>query len=77
MSTCSSLPPGRPAFGKHLIGSGLLLATLLSCSAWAGSSEYSYDSLGRLISIQYSDGTLITYTYDNSGNRSVVSIYHP
>ena len=30
--------------------------------------QYSYDSLGRVISVVYPDKTKITYTYDKNGN---------
>ncbi|MCL2761519.1 MAG: RHS repeat protein, partial [Desulfuromonadales bacterium] len=32
-------------------------------------STYTYDTLNRLKSVQYEDGTVITYTYDQAGNR--------
>jgi YD repeat-containing protein len=32
------------------------------------SVEYTYDDLGRLIRAEYSNGTVITYTYDAAGN---------
>lgn len=35
-------------------------------------AQYSYDALGRLIRVELSDGTLITYTYDAAGNRTQV-----
>lgn len=37
--------------------------------AASGSATYTYDDLGRLVQIDYSDGTSIVYTYDAAGNR--------
>lgn len=36
----------------------------------AGSVSYTYDTLGRLTQASYSNGTVIVYTYDASGNRT-------
>lgn len=44
--------------------------TLLSGVSQAGSVVYAYDSLGRLTSVTYSNGVVITYNYDAAGNRS-------
>jgi len=35
----------------------------------AAAIQYSYDSLNRLTSVTYPDGTTIAYTYDSAGNR--------
>ena len=35
----------------------------------AAATSYTYDSLNRLTQTTYSDGTVITYTYDAAGNR--------
>lgn len=37
--------------------------------ALAGSAVYTYDSLGRLSKVTYSNGVVVTYTYDAAGNR--------
>jgi uncharacterized protein RhaS with RHS repeats len=37
------------------------------------SASYTYDALGRIVSIVYTDGvktTTVTYSYDASGNRA-------
>ncbi|WP_082219273.1 RHS repeat domain-containing protein [Massilia sp. NR 4-1] len=54
-------------FRKCLVG---LLAALAATAAFAGSAIYTYDSLGRVTKIVYSNGVVITYTYDAAGNRS-------
>lgn len=42
--------------------------------AQAGSATYSYDSLGRLVKVVYSNGAVITYTYDAAGNRTAAVV---
>jgi hypothetical protein len=36
----------------------------------ADTTNYVYDELNRLIRVEYGDGTIIEYIYDNTGNRS-------
>jgi YD repeat-containing protein len=43
---------------------------LSACAALAGSAANSYDSLGRLVKVTYSNGIVINYVYDASGNRT-------
>lgn len=52
---------------RWVTGIGL---ALISCAALAGSANYSYDSLGRLNVIQYSNGVSVFYYYDAAGNRT-------
>ena len=75
MSVSSSSPPTRPAPGKLPIRAGMLLAALFSYPSWAGSATYGYDALGRLISVTYGNGAMITYTYDSAGNRAATYVY--
>jgi len=42
--------------------------------SYAASAQFIYDSLNRLIQIRYSDGTAITYSYDQAGNRIAENI---
>lgn len=51
------------------------VATFLSCLCAASAStaapiEYRYDALGRVVSVIYSGGQTIKYTYDAAGNRT-------
>lgn len=59
------------ASGRRTWKAGLMLAgLLLSGSALAGSVSYTYDVLGRLAKATYSNGVVITYSYDAAGNRT-------
>jgi YD repeat-containing protein len=40
----------------------------------ADSATYTYDSLGRLVTTAYANGTTITYTYDAGDNRANVTV---
>ncbi len=54
----------------------LAVATLASIvlamagGALAGTTTYKYDAKGRLIEVDYPNGTVVTYTYDAAGNRT-------
>ena len=67
-----------PSTPRYRLRRGLLLSSLLCCllgaasAVHAGSVTYAYDTLGRLTSLTYSNGVVITYTYDAAGNRSSV-----
>jgi YD repeat-containing protein len=50
-----------------------LITMILVTPAFAATATYQYDKLNRLISETYSDGTVISYKYDESGNRTQVS----
>lgn len=38
----------------------------------ADSADYTYDSLGRIKTVTFANGTIITYNYDPAGNRTSV-----
>jgi len=38
--------------------------------AFAGTTTYKYDALGRVIEVDYPDGTKVFYQYDAAGNRT-------
>jgi len=48
---------------------------LVGFSAQAGTIAYTYDALGRLATVTYSDGTVITYSYDAAGNRTAYVVH--
>ncbi len=39
---------------------------------YAGSANYTYDNLGRVTKVTYSNGKSVTYSYDAAGNRVTV-----
>lgn len=47
-----------------------LLTTAMSGPALSDSVDYTYDTLGRLTTVTYSSGVIITYVYDAAGNRT-------
>jgi len=60
---------------RILVASGLatallFLSTGIVSQAFAGTTTYKYDTLGRVIEVDYPDGSIITYTYDKAGNRT-------
>jgi uncharacterized protein RhaS with RHS repeats len=72
---------GRMTLGRAWQAVGVVASiALLTFSAAAFSAtftKYTYDAMGRLTKVVYSDGhtitTTVTYTYDAAGNRRVVS----
>lgn len=55
-------------FFTILISIFILLAWNSSLST-AENILYQYDNLNRLVRVEYSNGTIISYTYDAAGNR--------
>jgi len=51
-----------------------LLCLLWCASGIAGTAQYTYDNLNRLVQVQYDDGTTIQYSYDAAGNRLVKQV---
>ncbi|MBI5233752.1 MAG: RHS repeat protein, partial [Deltaproteobacteria bacterium] len=47
----------------------VVFITLLACAP-AFAATYTHDNANRLTSIDYGDGTTITYTYDANGNMT-------
>lgn len=48
----------------------ITVAALAAGSAMAGNTTYKYDALGRVIEVDYPDGSIVYYQYDAAGNRT-------
>ena len=62
----------RRSAAAALVAAGLTMAAP-SASAQSAGVSYSYDALGRVVSVTYSNGANVTYTYDAAGNRTAVT----
>ena len=53
-------------------------AALVSAPVQAATATaYTYDTLGRVATVTYPNGTIITYSYDPAGNRTQVVTVAP
>jgi YD repeat-containing protein len=52
---------------------GALAAALLAAGA-ARADTYTYDALGRLVTVVSASGGTRTYTYDAAGNRTAITV---
>lgn len=71
----ANLNTKKGIIGMHTTLKPLLLLIALFCLvfsavAQAGTTSYQYDEFHRLKQVERPDGTVITYTYDNLGNRT-------
>ena len=57
-----------------LIGPLFLFCLFCARPGLAGTAQYTYDNLNRLVQVQYDDGTTIQYSYDAAGNRLVKQV---
>ena len=48
----------------------VILLALTAVPSHASGITYTYDALGRVITLTYDNGTQITYAYDAAGNRT-------
>ena len=60
----------RVAIMAACLGVSLGLATVATAQ---GATQYTYDSLGRVTSVDYGAGKTISYSYDKAGNRTRVT----
>lgn len=58
-----------PTAARIVIGVFGGAAILLVVARMATAMQYEYDSLNRLTKVTYDDGRIVTYTYDEVGNR--------
>lgn len=77
MHVSSAFPKISINAARIMRNAGFWLGALLlmSGAAVAGTSTYTYDSLGRLTRVVYNNGTTTTtinYSYDAAGNRTSV-----
>jgi len=71
---------GKIVMSSRFIKTTVLVAFLCllpAAPALAGSAQYTYDNLNRLIQVQYNDGTTIQYSYDAVGNCLVKQVTVP
>jgi YD repeat-containing protein len=47
----------------------LAAVMLLAGSGVVSAQQYTYDSVGRVLTVTYPNGATISYTYDRAGNR--------
>jgi len=50
-----------------------IIGSAMFGTAYAGTTTYKYDVQGRIIEIDYPNGAIVKYTYDNAGNRSQIA----
>jgi hypothetical protein len=55
-------------FAVHIL-LGLLLQAIICLPANGANITYTYDIMGQLTRVEYSDGTVISHVYDKMGNR--------
>ncbi len=51
-----------------------LLFLMIAGATIASAATYQYDPNGQLISVAYTPGRIVTYTYDAAGNRTRVEV---
>lgn len=79
---CLSIAVAMPSFAQQAPANDddlldwlmpvILAAAKRNQSAPPVSETYSYDALGRIEKVTFSNGATVTYTYDVVGNRKVV-----
>ena len=66
-----------PSKMRHGLLISLVVISLIVISfqaSYSDTTNYIYDELNRLIRVEYGDGTIIEYIYDEAGNRSQVYV---
>jgi len=57
---------------SHILFAATVLSVLLAGAARA--DTYTYDALGRLVTVVSSSGSTRTYVYDAAGNRVSITV---
>jgi len=61
---------------RHLIATTAMILLIgsfaTSASATSDGATYTYDALGRVTQVTFTNGTTTVYTYDSVGNRTNV-----
>ena len=52
----------------------IVICVLISAGAYTASVQYTYDNLKRLIKVEYDEGAVIEFNYDETGNRVLKSV---
>ncbi len=63
-----------PRIALIMFLSALMLIGTVFVDAVRASGSYGYDTLGRLVTALYDNGTCIVYAYDANGNRTSQTI---
>ncbi len=63
--------------GGLAFSTSVILAFLFVSTISAVVVNYLYDDLDRLTRVDYENGTVVEYEYDEVGNRTLLSIYKP
>ncbi|OAM51998.1 hypothetical protein A7981_00440 [Methylovorus sp. MM2] len=75
-----------PAVGDHVItavyggstgnttSTSAIVNLTVDLAGPLGNQQNTYDALGRLISVQYGNGTIVNYSYDATGNRTEYTV---
>lgn len=58
--------------GKIVLFGIMCIVFFCGAAAYAGTTSYQYDALGRVVKVTYPDTKQICYAYDAAGNRTQV-----
>jgi len=61
-------------YRSELIGAISTAALMVVQPAVAATITFTYDALGRLATVTYPNGTVVTYSYDSVGNRTARAV---
>jgi YD repeat-containing protein len=61
------------SFKRMVMAITIMAGFAMAGSVFAGTTTYKYDVQGRVVEIDYPNGAIVKYTYDNAGNRTQVT----